>query len=123
MDKLVAMHDFLLQNNSADNEIRAFEELTRDIGLVRTIYFMYHFYLVSDLCIVTEAAMRQTQEEEQQLASYIDEMYAYVDIEVYSDPFERDTSENASFRCNKCFKSYASRDGVRRHYRKQHVLK
>ena len=76
-----------------------------------------------------EAAINQNlEEEEEQLATYIDEMHAEVEAE--PDPFnlmKLDCSLTTNtppvrYQCIKCWNSYASTDGVRKHYKNRHGL-
>ena len=129
-DNLVEIHDFLLQNLSTDNEVQVFQALQQNLGIYKTISFMYHLSVLNDLRIMTESAMRQTLDEEEQLATYIDEMHAEVaEVEdsrntcpfnfMDTDCFSTSITP-VSYQCNKCSNSYASKDGVRKHYKKQH---
>ena len=147
MNRLQAMHDLLLTNHSDANEIQVMDTLKHEIGYVRTVYFMYHLYLMNDLQIMAASAesllLREAQKEETELAIYIEEMHAHIhaqnDFEVYPDPFEfvnfvddfnnmelDSSSSTASppsatrFQCDLCSKSFASTDGARKHYKKIH---
>ena len=135
---LVEIHEFLLQNLSTDNEVRVFQALQQNLGIYKTISFMYHVSLLNDLRIMTESAMRQFLDEEEQLATYINEMHAEVAeveamvhpdssnicpfnfIETKSDCSSTSSTPLKRYQCNKCSNSYASKDGVRKHYKKQH---
>ena len=132
-DNLMALHEFLLQNPSAENEIQVFEVLQHNIGIMKAVHFMYHVSLMNEVQIMTEAAMSQNlEEEEKQLANYIDEMHAAVEAKLQPDLAKlqpdlfnhRDTqidcSSTVRYQCIKCSNSYASSDGVRKHYKNRH---
>ena len=145
MNRLEAMHNFLLTNHSDANEIQVMDTLKHDIGYARTIYFMYHLYVMNDLQIMLLRQAQKEEEEEQQLAGYIEQLHAQIhtqhDFEVYPNPFEfvdfvddfnkmeLDTSSSSStgstpsatrFKCDLCSKSFASTDGARKHFKKIH---
>ena len=110
------MHNLLLTNHSHANEIQVMDTLKHEIGHLRTVYFMYHLYLMNDLQIMTTSAESppiEAQKEEEELASYIEQMHAQIlqphaqilqphaqilqphaqihaqnDFEVYPNPFE-----------------------------------
>ena len=132
-DNLMALHEFLLQNPSAENEIQVFQAVQHNIGILKAVHFMYHVSLMNEVQIMTEAAMSQNlEEEEEQLATYIDEMHAEVaeaEAELHPDPFNlmytkldcsSTTSTPLRYQCMKCSNSYASTDGVRKHYKNRH---
>ena len=126
-DNLMALHEFLLRNPSAENEIQVFEVLQHHIGIMKAVHFMYHVSLMNEVQIMTEAARSQNlEEEEKQLANYIDEMHAEVEAKLQPDMSNlTDTqidcsSSTVRYQCIKCSKSYASSDGVRKHYKNRH---
>ena len=95
------MHKLLLTNHSHANEIQVMDTLKHEIGHLRTVYFMYHLYLMNDLQIMATSAESlpiEAQKEEEELASYIEQMHAQIlqphaqihaqnDFEVYPNPF------------------------------------
>lgn len=125
--RLEAIHDFLLLNPSSDNEIQVTEILKNEIGFARTVFFIYYSYLVNDLRILAK-------QEEHELAKYIDNLHKQVEFEVYPNPFEfvnmidTDSSISSSttntthirYKCIRCVSSYATLDGVRKHYTDKH---
>jgi hypothetical protein len=75
-----AIHDFLLLHPSTDNELQVVNILKHEIGLVKTIYFMYHLYLVNDLRIMAEAAQNTHQDDETELTKYIEDIHAELEL-------------------------------------------
>tara|TARA_B100000212_G_C27319443_1_gene509453 strand:- start:500 stop:937 length:438 start_codon:yes stop_codon:yes gene_type:complete len=130
----MALHEFLLRNPSAENEIQVFQTLHQNLGILKAVHFMYHVSLMNEVQIMTEAVISQNlKEEEDQLATYIDEMHAEVaeaEAELHPDQFDvmdtkldcssSTTSTPLRYQCMKCSNSYASTDGVRKHYKNRH---